>query len=134
MSQVQITVNGKNVGAKELELKLGNIYDGFKSSKDIISNEGWAKLDPKGHHTNDFNNMMNLFRKVASQVSKEEFVTSFMADEIPAVKLTAAEMEVLKGGFNKWIKAACIGAATGLAATTLVGCFVGAALEIGSNY
>ena len=131
MSQLQLTINGTNLHSKELETKLGHLYDGFKSSNDIISSERWAKVDPKGINTKNLSNTMSAFKKVASQVSKEEFVASFMENEIPPVKLSPQEMESLKGG---WLKQFCIGAASGLGAASIGGLGIALALELGAEY
>ena len=50
----------------------------------------------------------SLFHKVASQVSESQWVDFINTQEVPPVKLTSKEMELLKGGkcfLSRWIHA-----------------------------
>ena len=66
---------------------------------------------------------IKLFGRVAHQVSESEFIDAIVNNEVPPVKLTPEEMEVLRGG----LIGTCIGIGIALGAILFAGIAVGQA-------
>ena len=76
------------------------------SKKDLV---GIYRMLPKIKVNNDVNqylaknkiskDQLQVFKGLASKMNEEEFVLFASKGEIPAVKLTTKELEMIKGGF-----------------------------------
>jgi len=66
---------------------------------------------------------IKLFGRVAHQVSETEFIDAMVKNELPPLKLTPQEMEVLRGG----LVGTCVGVGISLVGIFLAGVAIGQA-------
>ncbi len=82
------------------------LYESLRSERDAQNSKNWqgflsGKVSVPGRHLapSDLQGI-KIMEKIAKNASFDEFVTFVTDKEVPAIKLTSAEMEFIKGGWK----------------------------------
>ena len=133
---VKNELHKENLARTYDRIKSGTTYQGLKSEMDEMVKKFSASSNKLEREISQSMTLLdektfNTLARLVKSLSKEQFVEAMSTGEIPPIKLTPAELELLSGG--KWYHKALAIVASGIMDATVIGA-VGCACAIGSAF